>query len=133
MDDMGRAHGPGLARHFMPMTEQGKGRDAADIELRAQRLFRLGIDLGKPDARLQLRRRLFELRCHRPARPAPRRPEIHHHGDVALTDVLMEIRAGELDGMRSKQGLVTLPAIGAFAQARSGNAIHCIAMRANDM
>ena len=51
-------------------------------------------------AGLELARRLLELRRHHLARPAPRRPEIDQHRDVAALDVPRERGRGQLDRVR---------------------------------
>ncbi|MFI8234988.1 hypothetical protein ACIGDI_39965 [Streptomyces sp. NPDC085900] len=43
-----------------------------------------------------LLRKPVDIRRHHPARPAPRRPEEHGHGFLALEDDLLEIRVGHI-------------------------------------
>jgi hypothetical protein len=50
------------------------------------------------------------VRRHHPARAAPRRPEIHDDRNVALADVSVEIRVGELDRVAGEERLLAAAA-----------------------
>src|SRR5690606_29586975 len=76
-NDVAGTHGAGLARQFAATMEQRQRRNAADVELRAQRWLGFGIDLGQADLGFQLRRSLLEGWRHHAAGSTPRCPEIH--------------------------------------------------------
>src|ERR1700722_5815044 len=115
--DVRARHGPRLASHFTPGLEHHHGRDTADGKLGTQLRLGLRIHLGQPYPRLQRRRRLGVLRCHRQARTAPWRPEIHHQRNVIATDMGLEAGGSERHGMRAKQRLMALAALRLLGQA----------------
>src|SRR3569832_653231 len=87
--DVGRTHRAGLTRDLAPLPEQDQRRDAADAELRAYARRLLGVELGAPQPRLQLRRGLLEGRRHHFAGPTPRGSEILEHRVVVVCNVFV--------------------------------------------
>src|SRR5215212_2691926 len=93
-----QVHRAGLTRHFAAAFENRERGNAADLIARGglRRLF--GVELRKARMRLQLRGRTLVMRCHHPARTAPRGPEIDDDRHVAPADVQIELAIADFDG-----------------------------------
>src|ERR1700678_766997 len=81
----------------LAVSEHSEIRNPAHIESR--RHFRRSLRIHLEHHRLasQLARHLRHLRRSHPARPAPRRPEIHQHRNPALANHLVELLCAYLD------------------------------------
>ncbi len=71
-------------------------------------------------------------RRHHPARPTPRRPEVHDHRQIVALDMAVEIRGRELDRMGRQQRLLAAAAMRARAEALAQHAVDRVAGRAHD-
>ena len=131
--DVGRAHGARLPSDFTAASKQRQRRDAADVETRTEILLRLGIYLGEPHRRLQLRGCLLEGGRHLPTWPAPRRPEIDQNRYVVSGDVAVERRFVQRHRMRIEQWLMALAAVGCVGAIGVSNTVGGVAMRANNV
>src|SRR5262249_33583447 len=74
-----------------------------------------------------------ELGRHRLARPAPRRPEVDHDGDVISSDVALERLSVERDGVALEEPLFAFPARGRVTEPLARHAIRRTAMRTDDV
>src|SRR5579859_5564626 len=128
-----RAHRTRLPRNFAPPAEQGHGRNTTDIEALRKILRYFGVDLHQANRGFEHSGCSFEFRRHRPAGPAPRRPEVDHDRKVAVGDMPVEARFIQFDRMAVEQGLVAVAAAWPGCRARCGHAIGGIAMRADNM
>jgi len=97
------------------------------------RRFVVGIDLRKTKFRFELFGRSFEKRRHCPARPAPGRPKIDDHREVAAVQMLVEIARGQGNRLALEQSEVTVRATGCIPEAIARQTNDRIAMAANDM
>jgi len=76
---------------------------------------------------------VWASRLQLPARPAPWRPEIDDHGQIATLHHLIEVGVAQLDRLPVEQCLAATPADRVITQARRGDSIHGRAMRAGDV
>ena len=131
--DVGRAHSAGLTRDFAAASKQRQRRDAANVETRAEILLRLGVDLGQPHRRLQLRGCLLKGGRHLATRATPRRPEIDQNRYVVSGDMAVERRFVQRHRMRIEQWFMAFAAVGCIGAIGIGNPVGGVAMRANDV
>jgi hypothetical protein len=99
-----------LPRYFAAALKNDQRRDASDAVATGDLLGALGVELRESHARLQLRGRAGEVRCHGAARPAPRSPEIDDDGDFASVDLSLEIRRSEFGRVAIEKGLLAVSA-----------------------
>ena len=83
-------HCTGLLGDDATVRKQHDCRNAADTEFCHQLLLFVGIDLEKPEIRLQLGGRLLEGRRHGRARSTPGRPKVYDDGDVVSHGVALK-------------------------------------------
>jgi hypothetical protein len=131
--DIVRSHGSGLARNLYAIAKQDQRRNATDTIFTCNGLCLLGIKLGQAQPRFQPGCSLFKCGRHHLARPAPRRPEVDHHGDVTAFDVLPEAAGTQRHRMSCEQALFALAAARRIGQACSGNPVDCRAAGTDDM
>jgi hypothetical protein len=75
---------------LLSILEDNQGWNTANVQLGANSLFCLGIELCQPHPGLQLACRLLECRGHHFTGTAPRRPEINNHRDIVPGDMLLK-------------------------------------------
>src|ERR1700674_668405 len=109
-DERARVHRPRLPRDFAATLKNDQRRDASDTVATGDLLRTLGVDLRESHARLQFRGRAGEVRRHRAAGPAPRRPEIDDDGDLASVDLGIEISRSEFDRVAIEEALLAVSA-----------------------
>ena len=131
-DDLRRLGRARLALELAAALHQQQGRDAADRELRRGLRAPVAVDLGEQRLAAKLRRRLCELRRHRPAGAAPVGPEVDHDRQLGAGDDLVEAGIVEHHRRLAEQ----LPAAAAAGRrvlkARIGDAVGREAVRADD-
>jgi hypothetical protein len=94
----------------------------------------VAVHLNQPHVRLELGRRLFEDRRHRPARTAPACPKINQQRNITALCVLVEA-SGTIQGswVFFEQRPMAGAAFAAFAQPFARHAVDRVAMPANDV
>src|SRR4051794_32260207 len=91
---------------FSAVGETDHGGNAADAITCSKLRLGIGVDLRELDAAGEAARSARELGCHRSARPAPCRPEIHDQRHVVPGDEPVERRGGERQRLaREKRSL----------------------------
>jgi betaine-aldehyde dehydrogenase len=78
----------------LAVLEQHQGRDRHDAELRRGAGILVDVELDDLDLAIERFGNLFQRRRDHPARAAPFRPKIDHHGLTGLEHVLIEGRVG---------------------------------------
>ena len=128
-------HQAGLLPDGPPALKHNKVGNSADVEACGYLGVALGVHLDNYGFPCQVRGRAGNLRCGHAARPAPFRPEVHHHRDRRLLDDLVECLRIDLNRIRywRQRGFAraALPGVG---QAARGNSILASASvtRSND-
>src|SRR6185312_12215182 len=133
LHDAGGTHRAGLPPDFAAAPEQRQRRNAADVVAGAEILFGFGVDLEQPHARFQLRRGLCVVRRHRPARSAPRRPEIHQHRNVVARKMFLETGPVHFQRFAFEQRSMAAAAGRPRGDALGWHAVHRLAMRTDDV
>ena len=133
LHDGSSRHGTGLAGALVATMQQHHRRDAADAEARGQCRFGLGIEFAQAHMRLQLRGCLGELRCHLPARAAPRCPEVDQRWQLRALRVGLECSGVERHRRADEQGVVAASTSRQLAQSRGWYPVDGIAVRAGDL
>ena len=123
----------GIARDFPTALEQREGRDAAYAVPGGQFLRLFGVELGNPHCRFELPGRLFVGWRHRPAGPAPGRPEIDQDREIAASDLFFETGGVEFRRFSAKHRLAAFTAVRMHAEACGRNAVDGIAGRTDNM
>ena len=109
-----RRHRAGLPRNLPAVSKQHEQRNRGDGETSRARGQSLRVDLRHEPAAGSQRRDFRDFRSDHLARPAPRRPEIHEHGQRCAADERLEDRiALQLDRFRGPRQFTT-----AFCAAR---------------
>ena len=108
-------------------------RNTTNIETSRCVLRFFGVELGEAYIRLELGGGLLERRGHHLAGPAPRRPEIDNHGDVAPAHVLVKARVVQLYRVPGEDLLTAPPAFGGRRQTVDRQPIGGIAVGAYNM
>ena len=83
-------HQPRLLKHHLPARHHRKVRNPSYLVSRRKLRAGLRVDLQHHCPPRQIRRRSCHLRSSRPARPAPRRPEVHQHRHRRTCNDLIE-------------------------------------------
>jgi hypothetical protein len=122
-----------LPRRFAPALEHDQRGNASNAIARGDIGDRFGVELRKSQTGLELGRCALEMWRHRPARPAPIRPEIDDDGDVVAGNMLVERGGGQLDRMPVEQGILAGSAHGRFRKPRGDDSIDRVAGGANDV
>ena len=102
----------------LAVLQRVHGRDRLHLERLADRRVLVDVDLGQHDLAVGLVDDLLEDRAERPARPAPRRPQVDDDGHRLrpLDDLGLERGIGDIDVGHAS----TLPSPGEFVPARPG-------------
>lgn len=104
--------------------EHGEVRYPLDVVPCGQFRKSLRIDLKHDGAAGEVSRHLGHMRGGRPARTAPRCPEIHENRDLALAHNLVELRRVNFDRLGdSGQGGLARPAPSCIGEMRGWNSI----------
>jgi hypothetical protein len=129
------ANQPRLLKHCLSFRKNNKVRDSTNIKPCRQRRMRFGIHLEHDSFSRHILRCASDLRRSRPARSAPRSPEIHQHWNRSVLHDLVEKRrvSSKWLGDRLKW-LLARAAPAGTGQMVSGHAILLFAMgtRTND-
>jgi len=131
--DIGSTHGARLTSDFPSVPEQHQRRDTANIDACCGGPLILGVQLRKPQLRLQFGSGLLERRRHHFARPAPGRPEIDDNRDVAAVNVFLKTPIGELGWMAREDLFTALAAFRARCEAISRQAVCGAAVWTNNV
>jgi len=101
----------------MTAAERDQRRNAADAVARGQCRRFFGVDFGETQARVELPRRLRENRRHHFARATLRGPEIHHHGQIVLFDMSLDVAFVQNNRLGVKQRSMATAALRAGRRA----------------
>src|SRR3954468_12211912 len=93
----------------------------------------LGVDLEKTDIRLKLGGNSLVDRSHGLARPAPFRPEIHHHGNVIALDVGRKALGRDRNRMAGEERLMAVATLGFARRPVDRNSVDAVTVRTNDV
>ena len=127
--DVRLAHGAWLTGDLAAALEERQSGNAADAELAGESGLGVSVDLRQARHRFQFRGRRGVLGGHHLAWTAPGSPEVHDDRHIAVLDLPVETRAGELGRVAGEKRLVTMPALGRLTEARRGNAVDLLAVR----
>ena len=105
--------------------EHGEVRNALDVVPRCELRVPLGVNLEDDGPSGEIAGGLLYVRRGHAARTAPGRPEIHQHGNLAVTNDLIKLRRADLDGLSHRwQGRLARA-----ASSRVGNVLRRNAIR----
>jgi len=133
VDDTGGIQGAGNPIELPASGEKYHRRDAPNAKLARCRLLLLGVELQKPDMRLELLGGLLECWRHHAAGATPGGPEIHQQRDITALHLLQE--SGARDGLRlaGKKRLLAPAAVGMLRQPCRGYPVNPATGRTNDV
>src|SRR6202163_4616090 len=110
LNERARVHRARLSRDFAAALKNDQRRNASDTVATGDLLSCLGVKLRESHAGFQLRGCPRKVRGHRPARPAPRGPEIDDDGDLASVDLGIEISRSEFNRVAIEEALLAVSA-----------------------